>query len=347
MNPMTRMLAAGLMLATLTCCARATAEPASSLADVPAALEALTSPGEAVEFHCVDTKLPPGGHLQGIQSVWDAANHRELLMISHDSQTVAYLALVEVRGRTDDFWTDFGLLLRIQQLPSDGKLPPLRHAGGFQLSGSTLAVGVEDNQDKKRSQIQFWSIANPDSFEQLKHLTILRSCDTPKEATAGAVGLVEREKDHLLAVGNWDCRAIDFYLSNGKPLDDLACRFEHALQWQADSAATEDWKPDSICGTYQSLNFVREASGSIFLLGFDTTLAGQDVIDLFEVDLTSGADRALRKVARKTVSLNGDNHFRYGGGAVVRDGELLILSSERNFNFERVTRLNVLRSGTR
>src|SRR5690606_38285745 len=130
---------------------------------------------------------------------------------------------------------------------------------------------------------------------------------------------------------------------NCKSVADRDCRFEHALNWQASTAATDDWKPDPIRGTYQSLNIVRDAAGNDFLLGFDTTPAGRDVIDLFEVDLALGAERALCKVARKTVDLEGDNHFRYAGGAVVRDGKLLILSSERNFKPAGITRLNVLR----
>jgi len=341
------LFATGFFVVTALPGAATSAEPNDVLPDVAAALKAVKFPGDVLHFERGEIKLPAGGHLQGIQAIWDAANKRELLIISHDSLTVAYLAFVEVAARTDDVFTDAGRLLRIQQLPSDGQSPPLRHAGGIQLSGTTLAVGVEDNQDKRRSQIQFWNVADPDRLEQFKHLTILRSSDTPKQATAGAIGLVTREKDHLLAVGNWDCRAIDFYVSNGKPLADPTCRFEHVLIWKADSAATEDWKPDSFRGTYQSLNLLRETSGSIFLLGFDTTPAGQNVIDLYEVDLALKADRALRKVGRKTVSLDGDSQFRHAGGAIIRDGELLILSSERNFRSEALTRLNVLRSDSR
>lgn len=323
--------------------ATAIAQSVRTISDVPAALEGIAPNGDLVTFDQSAMTFPAGGHLQGVQIDFNDAMRSRQILISHDSQTVAYLAVVEFPGVALDDIKSVGKLSRVQQLPSDGESPPLRHAGGFQLAGKVLAVGVEDNQAKLRSQIQFWNTADPHRLVQLEHLTIARSSDVPKQATAGAVGLIQREQDYLLAVGNWDCRAIDFYRSNGKSLADPDCRFEHALKWQASAAATDDWKPDPIRGTYQSLNFVRDEAGNDFLLGFDTTPAGRDVIDLFEVDLARGRERALRKVARKTVSLEGDNHFRYAGGAVVHDGKLLILSSERNFKPAGITRLNVLR----
>jgi len=42
--------------------------------------------------------------------------------------------------------------------------------------------------------------------------------EIPKDKTAGAVGIVRRDHDHLLAVANWDARDLDFYQSNGLPL---------------------------------------------------------------------------------------------------------------------------------
>jgi len=324
--------------------AQAIAQSNDRLSDVPSALQGIAASDDLLSFTLGPIKLPAGGHLQGIQIALEDAPPGRQVLISHDSLTVAYLAVVEFLGTELDDFAASGQLALVRQLPSDGQSPPLRHAGGFQLAGRVLAVGVEDNQEKKRSQIQFWSFDNRTRLDQLKHLTIARGSATPKVATAGAVGLVEREQDHLLAVGNWDCRAIDFYVSNGNPLTDLACRFEHTLQWQADAAATDDWKPDAIRGMYQSLNFMRDAAGNLFLFAFETSPMGQDVIDLFEVDLARGPERALRKLERKTAQLSGDNHFRYAGGTAVRNGQLLILSSERNFKPQGQTRLNVLRS---
>jgi hypothetical protein len=322
--------------------AGASAQSDSGLASASAAVQEMSASGELLSFSCGSHDMPDGGHLQGVQILFDSTASRRTVLLSHDSATVAYLAVVEFPGTGLEDFAAAGKLARVRRLPSDGGSPPLRHAGGFQLAGKVLAIGVEDNQDKKRSQIQFWKIAAADQLDQLTHLTISRASETPKLATAGAVGLLECEKDHLLAVGNWDCRAIDFYRSNGKPLDDDACRLQHVLKWQADSAATEGWKPDAIRGTYQSLNLVRDARGGTYLLGFDTTLTGTDVIDLFQVNLDASPERALQKVERKQVRLQGDNHFRYGGGAAVQAGKLIVLSTERNFQPDGATRLTLL-----
>lgn len=318
----------------------------NAIQNVPVALAAVSAESEVLQFSCGAFTFPAGGHLQGIQLAPGDAAGRRRVAISHDSQTVAYLVTVDFPAAESQD-SSAGRLAFVQQLPSDGQAPPLRHAGGMQISGTILAVGVEDNQAKKRSQIQFWNIADDGRFQQLTHLTIARASDVPKVATAGAVGLLEHGDGHLLAVGNWDCRAIDFYRSNGRPLADPDCRFEHLLKWQADAAATDDWKPDNVRGMYQSVNLIADAAGNLYLLGFDTTPAGQDVVDLFAVDLKQDAAHSLRKVSRKQVSLQGENHFRYAGGAAVRDGKLLILSGERSFNLLGETRLNVLTEASR
>ena len=110
----------------------------------------------------------------------------------------------------------------------------------------------------------------------------------PEDATAGAVGIVRREHDHLVAVANWDCRAIDFYVSNGQPLHDAACRFARKSRWTAEAAATDDWQPNRTRGQYQAINLLADESGRIYMLGFDTP-AGLDVVDLFRVDLGAAA----------------------------------------------------------
>ena len=58
--------------------------------------------------------------------------------------------------------------------------PPLRHAGGMQLAGDVLAVGLEDNQQKTRSEIQFWDVADPARLVQLAHLTLRRDGDAER-----------------------------------------------------------------------------------------------------------------------------------------------------------------------
>jgi hypothetical protein len=279
--------------------------------------------------------IPAGGHFQGIQLRFDAATHRHLAFLSHDSLTVAYLAVVEFPESLDRP----GQVLAVHEFPSDGRSPPLRHAGGIQLCGDILAVGLEDNQLKTRSEVQFWNAADPLKFAQLAHLTIKRE-GAPKEKTAGAVGLVKRERDHLLAVANWDSRDVDFYVSNGRPPADAECRFELAEHWSAKSAATGQWRPDDRFGAYQAINLMA-AGERMFLIGFESRTPGGDVADLFELDVAAGPARLLTKVASKSVRLTAGSHFQAAGGLWASDRGWAMLAAPHAFAPEVV--LNLVR----
>jgi hypothetical protein len=308
----------------------------TQLQNVERALEGVPSTAIPARFDVADLQVPRGGHLQGIQLCWDPTGKRWIALLSHDSETVAYLVIA---GLPADL-IGSGRLLRIHELAGDGQLPPLRHAGGMQLVGDVLAIGLEDNQLKTRSEIQFWNVANPLDPKALSHLTIRRA-GAPKEQTAGAVGLLRRATGHLLAVANWDSRAIDLYVSNGKPLDDPLCRFEFNARWSAATAGRDDWRPDDVDGSYQSINLVSDAKGAVYLLGFQTNLAGADVVDLFAVELAREPGKLLRKVGSKRITLHGQNHFLYAGGAVIHAGELWILSGPREL--ERLTPIAIAR----
>jgi hypothetical protein len=312
------------------------AQPGIAVANVVEAFEKLPTAGAALKFSLGQTHLPPGGHLQGIQVQRDAAGNRNLVYLSHDSATVAYLVVVEFPlSLSGD-----GRVLHVHELPSDGLSPPLRHAGGIQLLGDFLAVGVEDNQQKTRSEVQFWNVAEPARPVILPHLTIRRQ-GAPKEQTAGAVGLVARAADHLLVVANWDSRALDFYVSNGKPLADTACRFDLALSWHDRLAEKTGWKPDRLFGAYQAINLLADSQGGLFLIGFQTSAVGADIADLFSVDLNAADERTLCKLAAKSMKWSAGNHFRYAGGLWINGRRLAILSSPLDLGRETV--LNMAR----
>ena len=296
------------------------------LSNVVAAFESLPTEGRLLQFKPDVAAIARGGHFQGIQLRFDAGRNRNVAFLSHDSETIAYLVVAQFpAGLSGD-----GRAIRIHTLPSDGKSPPLRHGGGIQLVGDILVIGLEDNQQKTRSEIQFWNVSNPDDVVQLKHLTIRRSGE-PKDKTAGAVGMVQREKDHRLAVANWDSRAIDFYVSNGKPLDDPQCQFLLDARWQVDLSDKRGWKPDRAFGAYQSINLVSDTDRNLFLIGFHTDSGNKDLADLFSIDPKQVPSRLLQKLASKQIKLQGDNHFQFSGGVWIDRDKLGILSSERDF----------------
>lgn len=315
-------------LASLICVGDSGLLPANEPGDMSHAFVSmlLDGPKQAQPFQidASSLRVPPGGHLQGIQCLTDEAKaDRTTIVLSHDSLSEAYLVTADCPSDL----SGLGRVASVQLLPSDGQLPPLRHAGGFQLTGNVLAVGVEDNQQKLRSQIQFWNFALREQPQQLQHLTIVRRSSMPKDMTAGAVGLVRLDRSYLLAVANWDSRAIDFYVSNGKELIDRACRFEFRDRWEDASADKSGWRDGPRFGAYQSINLVADASGRIAIFGFETSPQGEDRVDVFAIDRQQPLSRRLRKVASKTVKLVEGSHFRNAAGLVAAPGKLTLLAS--------------------
>lgn len=308
-----------------------------SVSDILTLLDPLPRDAESLRLDAPDVSVPQGGHLQGIQQLpRELPSAHRTLVLSHDSASEAYLVVAEIPadGKTS------GQVIHVQRLPTDGQLPLLRHAGGMQLAGSVLAVGVEDNQGKLRSEIQFWDFSNPQQPAQLQHLTIRRRGSAPKDMTAGAVGLVRGPRDYLLAVANWDSRAVDFYVSNGLPLGDAKCRFAWHSRWEDARADKRQWRGGGQFGTYQAINLVVDSAGRVGLVGFDTTLAGEDLVDLFVVDFASTANLRLRKVATKSVRLVKGNHFRFAGGIAIDADKASLLASPRTL--ERETTLSIV-----
>ncbi len=273
-------------------------------------------------------QIPEGGHLQGIQSAYDPHSKSWLFFITGSSSTKAYFIIASF----DQKWPDSGHVSDCVFLPSDGVTPPLKHAGGCQIVDGILVVGVEDNQYKKRSEIQFWDVSSVKKPMECPHLTIVRESKVEKVKTAGAVGIVKQGDIYLLAVANWDAEAIDFYRSNGFPLRNEQCQFDNEpfLTWKQEKADRSDWKPDKNWGSYQSINLFSDRSNALYLCGF-TGNEGQDFIDLYSIDLNKTPERIIQKIARKQIPLKNGASFQYGGGLFFKSpSNLEILSCERN-----------------
>ena len=296
------------------------------LNDPVRAFENIPMLGRKIEFRRRNTDLPGGGHFQGVQSYFAPSLNKQICFLSRDSDSKAYFITVAF----DPGPQSCGEIRHVQYLPSDGKQPPLRHPGGMQLIGRYLVIGVEDNQNKRRSQVQFWDVSDPFAPKQRTPLTVIRESATPKDKTAGAVGIVRCARNHLLVVANWDAKALDFYVSNGLPLDDDACRFTFRVRWTNDEANKAPWKPNGHWGNYQGVNLVCDRDFKVYLFGFCTT-TGEDCMDLFSVDLSKDPQNILRKLSSKRMLLQGGAHFQYSGGiSIVSPKELSCYASERD-----------------
>ncbi len=269
--------------------------------------------------------LPDGGHWQGIQAYHNKKLNQQVYFLSRDSYGQAYF----VAAVCDPGFPSRGEIRYLQTLPSDGRQPPLRHAGGIQLIGDYLVIGVEDNQDKLRSQIQFWDVSNPFAPQLRTPLTVKRESTLPKDQTAGAVGILKCHRNHMLVVANWDAEHLDFYLSNGLPLSDDRCRFSFKMRWSQRSAHKHTWQPDQVWGSYQAINLMADHSANIYLLGFSTQGDGRDVIDLFTIDLSKETAHIVHKVSCRHMILQANAHFRSAGGIYIKSSEALTcLASE-------------------
>jgi hypothetical protein len=195
---------------------------------------------------------------------------------------------------------------------------PLDHASGFQRLANGIAVGVEDDNGRRRSDIQFWQTRGSLAPRQLRDLTISRS-GAKKVSTAGAVGIAEVGARTLLAVGTWDSATIDFYWVTGNPFQDSTRQFRLWRTWRKRGADKTGWI-DRNFGIYQSLNLVTQQNGELFMVAFNRSPAGKDFMDLYAIDLRPSTDstRMLRKVAKKHMICRGGANFSKAAGIFVR-----------------------------
>ena len=275
--------------------------------------------GRNIELQLGKKNFPHGGHFQGIQ-FFNHEQNGEICYLTRRSDKQAYLVLVEKNKKAEQFCT----IQKILEYPSDGYIPPLRHPGGFQIIGDFMVVGVEDDQEKMRSQIQFWDLSEPLQPILKTPLTVFRNSKSKKEKTAGAVGICKRKSDHLLAVGNWHSSTVDFYRSNGYPLNDDRCRFEDKpiIRWDKDKANTKDWKPNRRWGTYQSINLFADDSYNIYMVGFNRFWR-RDFADLFVVDIRKPTKKMIQKLDNKHMKLKGGATFLHAGGLLIKSSQEL------------------------
>jgi hypothetical protein len=316
------------------------------LDDVPAAFADLPREGTKLEIHSDDqfpdrfsyteTRANGGGnenHFQGCQRL--PGGH--YLAVSggdwrHESSHLFVGRLVSRAGRKR-----WGSNIHDGAPPESDKMvarldlhPKMWHAGGIALCGHVLAVPVECGGeqdlvrrirvpirircDPPRSRVLFIDVATPASPRVLS-LHIHRR---GRKATAVALTDIWGG-GYVLAVlssGKEDehhrDKQIDFYrsvsprLCQGFVRPATRLRIPKRLKWD----------------DYQTINFVREKSGALYLCG----MKGK-ILDLFEVTLpASGPPRVrpdLRFLSRREFSLDGRYAaFKAGVGVYVQEGAL-------------------------
>jgi hypothetical protein len=263
------------------------------LNNVPAAFSNISS--KPHEFHFINHfKIPLGGHLQGIQGYGSGSCERIVLSGSSGKASYYITASIDTpHAKTQTF----------QKLLDS----PFRHAGGCQVVGGKLFVGVEDNIAKDKSSILMINLSD-------NHVnTIIIRKGQYKRSTAGAVGSVKRKDGkYLLVVGDWDSENLDFYPSQ----DTSANTFDSIFAYHKPS--NESW-----C-SYQSLNLLSDTSGNIFLIGFGKE-ANRNRADLFQLN-----KYIPKLLLTRYFNCTKGSSFRFAAGLrTVSGNKLLIFSSSR------------------
>ena len=294
--------------------------------NVLSSFEAHDEEAAVMEFTMEGWSIPSGGHLQGIQRTY---TKRPYFVISGSSDHEAYFIVV---GKIAD-----GFEIIQKKIISYN---PYRHAGGIQIIGDYLVVGVEDNSKRNKSRVCFFDVRNPEKPIGDPIITIPREGEE-KLATAGAIAIVKRSADHLLIVGSWDSDTLDFYRSNGMDLGKPGGEFTYRQTWNKDDAFRGDWCDDT-WGNYQNLNLVSDTNGSLFLIGYYCDGKQGDYADLYSLDLSNPGPKMIRKESNKRLKCIRRASFQYGGGIYI-DNEMSLISYACERNCHEKTVINEFR----
>jgi len=179
----------------------------------------------------------------------------------------------------------------------------LTHAGGFQISGSLLAIGAEAQCSpmqrvfggcSHRSAVLFFDVSDP-----LNPVKLPARIDRPGK-TAGAVGLVQQASGQwLVMVGNGDNKDIDFYVEEDNS-------FRLVASWNKNELL-KSAGVDGSYKSYQNMNLLLQEDGQIFMVctGVSSMIMGSDYFDLFSVVPTGGGRAQITMIDTKKVTCHG------------------------------------------
>lgn len=274
-------------------------QASAQLSNIPALFAAIPQQPNTLSYSNTG-KAPAGGHLQGIQ-VFEAKNGTMAILTGSSAGQSYYLnAPLGDTGAAQ---------ITVQHKIFDS---PYRHAGGCQLSGDVMAVGVEDNMAKDKAKIVLVNVRDDNA------IPVIERKGTYERSTAGAVGYARLKSNrYMMAVGDWDSKHIDFYLSQ----QNNVANFDLLTTYNADTTAT--W------GSYQSINLLSDTSGKLYLIGFckhGTT----NRADLFRIEWKPEGVKVLPVASRYFASTHGIS-FRYGAGVhVTANNTLQLVACARN-----------------
>lgn len=164
------------------------------------------------------------------------------------------------------------------------------HAGGMQICGNYLAVALENPGDPNdpKATIRIYDISDPISPVELPNAGI----DQP-DNPAGVVALTRLIDGHYFLCMSWGKnRTVRFYRSNTTSLEDPSLDWGNPLDELSDDELPEGWPNPTLAWetAYQTLNFVHDSDGGLFLLGARnfSEANGANYIGAYRVTIESG-----------------------------------------------------------
>ncbi|HVQ41005.1 MAG TPA: hypothetical protein VMS54_02320 [Vicinamibacterales bacterium] len=167
--------------------------------------------------------------------------------------------------------------------------PSMWHAGGLSVMHTTLAVPLHQ-PSPRNAKIVFFDVSDPVAPRRLP-VEIARP-----GRKAGAVALTDLPNGRVLVavLSAFDGlpRRIDFYLSRTSALSDGFV--SEPATWRVSEVQARQEQQRTF-GYFQTINFIRQADGRLFLAGFHNNLTtpailpGRDYGDLYEVVFPPGS----------------------------------------------------------
>ena len=251
-----------------------------------------------------------GGHLQGIQMMRHDGS--DYFVVTGSSSDYSYYVIMKSGAP--------GMVVSVNRIL--GK--PFKHAGGFQIHENLMAVGVEDNNRRKKSKVFIFNMENPERPPR-EPLAVIERFGTAGRGTAGCVGITTVGAQVLIVVGDWDTRHLDFYVTDREKLErgNAAIELEYTIDAvKADKSGwiNEQW------AAYQNTNFLKDHEGNLYLAGFGSDAEGNDLLDLFRVESPDLATFKIKKIYTKNFGKHPPTAFRFGAGMMQSHEKMAIFS---------------------
>ena len=278
--------------------------------DVIASANTIHRHGDIMGYHMGSyPDVSSSDHWQGIQRLPVIAGtglDGRYLVVSSDHADFSRYAVVKMASRSTG-----GARLRSNRLsygtntwdvtpPSSdvvaytGTISSLRrHASGIQTIGRYLLVPAEDNDDVYNAQAFFYDMANPLAPVHVWGYTLIHP-----DAGGGAIAKLD-DGHYLMAIARYDADVLDFYLSSNPSI--TAPGWSLLDTWYKSEIQCAPGM-DCSWGSYQAINLVTDATGTLYLVASHRTILGSnDWVDTFRLDISGNGTSTVTKVAKRNL----------------------------------------------